>query len=222
MTATVAPKYTLRERIAAHLSLVAGLPLLAGLLFMEGDGGGDEPPPDPKDPPPAGDPPLGPAGEKALEEFKQRARAAEKLAKDREAELEKLRAERMSDQEKALADARKEAEDSTRTALEPQLRTARVENAILRAAGGRFADVDDAILHLRDDPTLVGDDGQVDAKAITKAIDGLLERKPHLAAGGGTPPPKPRPHQGGGPAPTEDAERSKRIAAAVKAQYGIQ
>lgn len=162
----------------------------------EGDAGGD-------DDGSGDDKPLGPAGEKALDAYKQRARDAEKRAKAAEAEAKKLRDATASDAEKALNTAREEADRAARAELEPDRRALRLENAILRAAGNQFVDIEDAVVHLRGTEGLLDDDGQVDAKALGDALKQLLERKPHLAAatptGGPTKPPASpvKPHQGG-------------------------
>lgn len=73
----------------------------------------DATPPDPAstpDPQGAGDPAaLGDAGTKALKAERDRAKAAEKKAKELESELEEIKRSQMTDQEKAIAEARAEA-----------------------------------------------------------------------------------------------------------------
>jgi len=164
----------------------------------------DPPTPDPKDPPegdpPGEDPPGGDAGTKRA------LRAERAKAKKLEDELAQLKHEHASEAERAIAAAKNEGRSEALAEV-----NARVLNAEVRAAaGGRLADPADAT-RLLDPADLVGDDGQVDPKAVGAAIDALLEAKPYLGAAqanGGAPPP-PRAPQGtrGGPgAPTTDAD----------------
>ena len=177
-------------------------------------------PPEPADPAPAdpgtppqggdgGDPPLGPAGEKALEEWKKRAKEAEKQAKDQAARLkeyedrDKTDAERQAD---ALKAATERAEQATRLAV-----SAKVE----ALAAGRFQDPLDAVEALRSG-SYVTEDGAVDSEAITAALDDLLTRKPHWAAGEPGPrTPRPDPAQGARPGTVPNL--SQRIAEAEQA-----
>lgn len=140
-----------------------------------------------------GDAPLGPAGEKALAAWKQRAKEAEDRAKEQAAKLkeyedaEKTEAERQAE---ALAAATERAEKATQLAV-----SAKVE----ALAAGRFQDPLDAVEALRGG-SYVGEDGMVDTEAITAALDGLLERKPHWAATEPGPrTPRPDPAQGARP-----------------------
>lgn len=124
----------------------------------------------------------------ALDKERAARRDAEKRAKDHDtvkAELDKLRADGMSDQEKAIDAARKEAGDAARAEV---LRD-RVLDKIEVAAAGKFADVEDAALHLgRRAEEFIGKDGLIDAKSIGAAVEKLLADKPHLAAGSTKPP----------------------------------
>lgn len=132
--------------------------------------------------PPPSDEPLGDAGEKALEAWKTRARAAEKeakRAKDLEAELAKLREASMSEQEKAVEVARAEARKEAMGTANRRLVAAEVR----AAAGGKLADPQDAVRFIELDQFGVDDDGEVDAKAIARAVDELVKEKPYLAAG---------------------------------------
>jgi hypothetical protein len=116
-----------------------------------------DPDPDPKpdaDPDPD-DPELGPKGEKALAEFKRRARDAEK--------------------EERLVKAEVKA-----------------------AAAGKFANADLAVKVLDLDDFEVDDDGNVDQKKISSAIDDFIKENPEFAGkrrasgdGGGGPRGKP-------------------------------
>lgn len=143
--------------------------------------GGD----DPADKPPAD---LGDAGKKALTEERKakadaerKAKAAEKRATELEKKLQEREDADKSDSEKALEKARKEAaEEATKAA------TAKTNHRILAAeikaaAGGKLSDPADAVRLLDLDDFTVSDDGEVDDKAITAAIDQLLKDKPYLA-----------------------------------------
>lgn len=155
-----------------------------------------EPPADPAapgDPAPVADPPLGAAGEKALAEWKQRAKDAEKLSREQAAAL------------KAFEDAQKtEAEKLAERAEAAEQRAAKaaalaVARTIKAAASGRFADAQDAVDALAAADFLK--DGEIDDDAIEAALAGLLERKPHWAAAAPSGPriPAPDPAQGARP-----------------------
>lgn len=171
-------------------------------VFAIGGGAGDE---TPETPPadtepsdtsetedvPDDDKPLGPEGEKALRAFKERAREAEKQAKrvpELEAELAKIREDAMSDQEKQLEQVRKEAFDQGRNdALQDaNVRLFRAE--VKAASAGKLVDSDllsDPIVAqklLKFDDLPFTSDGDIDAGAISAAVDAMLEAKPHLAA----------------------------------------
>jgi hypothetical protein len=171
------------------------------------------PPPaaDPATPPEGGDggAALGPAGEKALTEWKRRAKEAEQLSKDQAARLktfedaQKTEAERQAD---ALKAAETRAEKATQLA---------VSSKVEALAAGRFQDPLDAVEALRSG-SFVGEDGTVDRDAITAALDDLLARKPHWAAG--EPGPRtPRPDPAQGARPGTPPNLSQRIAEAEQA-----
>jgi hypothetical protein len=109
---------------------------------------------------PAGDAPLGAAGEKALAEWKQRAKAAERESKAHAARLQEL-------EDRDKSEAQKAAE-----------RAAKAEVRALAAT--TFADPSDAAAFL-DLAEFVDDEGDIDSKGIEKALADLLKRKPHLA-----------------------------------------
>lgn len=125
---------------------------------------------------------LGPAGEQALDAFKKRARDAEARVKAQESELEKLRDAQRSESEKAVEKARKEATEQARSEVLAAANRRILTAEVRAAAGGRLADPLDAVRLLDVDAFSVNEDGEVDTKAITKAIDGLLDAKPYLAA----------------------------------------
>ena len=99
------------------------------------------------------------------------------------AELEELKSASQSEQEKAIDKARKEAAKEATAEVTSGFQK-RVLNAEIKAqAAGRFADPDDAVRLLDLDDTEVFDaEGEVQTATLQKALDDLLERKPHLAA----------------------------------------
>jgi hypothetical protein len=124
-------------------------------------------------PEPSGDAPLGPAGEKALAEWKQRAKAAERESRTNAARLQEIEDRDKSEVQKAGERATK-AEQRATAMVE---RAARAEVRALAASS--FADPSDAaaFLNLGD---FVDDEGDIDSKGIEKALADLLKRKPHL------------------------------------------
>ncbi|MGW1134565.1 hypothetical protein [Streptomyces griseoluteus] len=122
---------------------------------------------------PTGDAPLGAAGEKALSEWKARARAAEKATKEHAARLQEIEDRDKSEVQKASERATK-AEQRATAMVE---RAARAEVRAL--AADKFADPSDAAAFLNVGE-FVDDDGEIDSKGIEKALADLLKRKPHL------------------------------------------
>lgn len=117
---------------------------------------------------------LGPAGEKALDEWKRRAKAAEKTAKEHAARLQEI-----DDRDKS--ELQKATERMTKAEQRATAMVERATRAEVRAlAAATFADPSDAaaFLNLAD---FVDDDGEIDSKGIEKALADLLKRKPHLA-----------------------------------------
>ncbi len=121
---------------------------------------------------------LGDAGKRALDAERSKARAAEKRARDLEAELTKVREGSMSEQEKAVEQARREAKAEASKGFNVRL----VQAEVRATAASKLTDPEDAIRFLDLDEFAVDDDGKVDKKAITKALDELLKAKPYLAA----------------------------------------
>ena len=109
---------------------------------------------------------LGAAGEKALAEFKDRARAAEKDLKATKAELAKIQQSSMSDTEKAVA----EAEARGRTSALQETGASRVADAVRVAAAGRTVDID-ALLEGLDTTRFLDDEFMPDRAAIVAWID---------------------------------------------------
>jgi hypothetical protein len=163
----------------------------AGLFDMEGEmPEAPTTPPAPPTPPPPQTPPAGNepgddgrGGKEAIlaDLARERdARQAEaKRAKQLEAELETLRAGTMSETEKAIEKAKKEGRAEAGAAFNKRL----VQAEVRAAAAGKLADPEDAIRFLDLDEFKVADEGDVDKKAITKALEDLVKQKPYLAAG---------------------------------------
>ncbi|MFJ1653694.1 hypothetical protein ACIOC2_20350 [Streptomyces sp. NPDC088337] len=168
--------------------------------------------------PPAGgkpddDPALGPGGEKALAEWKRRAKEAEALSKSQATRIQeyedrdKTEAEKQAD---ALKAAEARAASATRLAVSSQVEA---------LAAGRFQDPQDAVTALQDG-TFLAEDGSVDRKAITTALDELLARKPHWAAAAPGPRvPKPDPSQGPRPGGTPGGVDEQIAAAQAKGDW---
>lgn len=185
------------EWLAKALSPIlpaTSLLLLPALLAMEdggegsegGESGGEG----------EGEGELGDGGKRALEAERKAAKdaekarkAAEKKAADLEARLSKFEEESKSEQDKALDAARKEAEKAARTEERARANRRILTAEIKAAAGGRLHNPADAVALLDLDEFTVDDDGEVEAKAIGKALDDLLAERPYLAANGSKPPP---------------------------------
>lgn len=132
---------------------------------------------------------LGDAGKRALAAERARAAEAERAHKAEqstreklEAQLEKLREATQSESEKAIERAKREAAEQTRKDVLGVANRRILTAEVRAAAGGRLADPMDAVRLLDVSSFSVGDDGEVDGDAITKAIDELLTAKPYLAA----------------------------------------
>jgi hypothetical protein len=135
---------------------------------------------------------LGESGKKALAVERAARKEAEKKAKradELEAELVKLREDAMSEQEKAIAVARKEAAAEARQEATSEA-ARRLFRAEVKAAAAStvadpelLADPDVAMRLLGFDEVPVTESGDVDAEAISAALDRLVERKPYLAVG---------------------------------------
>jgi hypothetical protein len=141
----------------------------------------DEPTPTPDAPEP--DEPT-PSAEDDAAKWKALARKHEKEAKrlqGLEAEMESLRKAQQSDADKAVEKARKDAEDAARKDERSKADRRIVRAGVREVAATKLNDPGDALVHLDLEDFSVDDDGEVDRKAITKAIDELLKTKPYLA-----------------------------------------
>lgn len=95
-----------------------------------------------------------------------------------EKELEQLRAQHMTESDKAIAAAKADGRKEALEVANDRLLRAEVK----AAAGGKLADPGDATRMLDLSEFSVDDDGSVDTKALSKAIDDLIKDKPYLAA----------------------------------------
>ena len=133
---------------------------------------------------------------------KQEKREREKLA----AELAELKKGQQSEQEKAIEDAKTAGKAEAEESFREQRRKDQLEIHVTRLAAKTFADTEDALLHVErgiaagdiDADDIFNDEGKVQTAALKSALEDLLERKPHLKAGGPT-----------GQQPTGDADGGK-------------
>ncbi len=161
-------------------------------LFTMSTGQGTPPDPAGSGSPPAGSPPAEPP--KAFDQAAVDRIVADRLARDRATrsdyddlkkkaeELEALKAAGATDQEKAIIAARKEAETAARTDERTKADTRILKAEVKALAGTKFASPTDALALLDLTGLKVGDDGEVDEKAITARLEQLLKDKPYLAA----------------------------------------
>lgn len=143
---------------------------------------------------PTDDSGLGDAGKAALKAERTRAATAEKAAKALQKRLDELETANLDEVGRAV----KTAADTARQETLNEVRTERVKDKVEVAATGKLSDPGDAAAFLGDLTRFVGDDGAIDSKAITSAIDELVKTKPYLAPAGSRPSPLP----GGGARPT--------------------
>ena len=143
----------------------------------------DEPANEPADEPteePADEPTEEPADKGGdSDKWKALSRKHETEAKKLRQELDALKAQTQTEQEKALEKAKKEGrEEAAAEAL-----AAMVETTIEAVAAEKLADV--AYVRLLDvDQSEFVTDGKPDRKAIAKAIDDLVKKRPALAKAG--------------------------------------
>lgn len=124
-------------------------------------------------------PDLGDAGKKAIDAMKAERNAAKQQAAELKAQLDDLRAKaegREAEHAAQLA-AQKVRDEALSVANQ------RILKAELRAASaGKLADPADALRFLDLSSFEVGDDGAVNATALSDAIQDLIKKKPYLAA----------------------------------------
>jgi hypothetical protein len=123
---------------------------------------------------------LGDAGKKALDAMK----AERKTARD-QAAAEKARADALQ----AKLDGKEAefaAEQKSEQAAQAKFNDRIIKTEVKAAAKGVLADPADAYKFLDLSKFEVDDDGNVDEAVIAKALTDLIEKKPYLAAQGGT------------------------------------
>lgn len=105
-------------------------------------------------------------------ELKRKAAEFDRLSEAQKTELEKAT-------EKAARDAEARAKAEADATWLPRV----LRSEVKVAAAGKLADPEDALRLLDLSSFELDDEGNVDGKAVAKAIDELLEAKPYLAAG---------------------------------------
>ena len=124
---------------------------------------------------------LGDPGKKALDAMKAKWKAAEDRAKAAEAAAAEALAKAEGKEKEYAAEQERRKVEMEALSKANQ----RILKAEIRAqATAKLADPADALLYLDMSSFEVGDDGEVDAQAITAAIDNLIKSKPYLAAQG--------------------------------------
>src|SRR5690625_745036 len=128
---------------------------------------------------------LGDPGKRALDAMKQARNEARQQAREAQAQLDALKAQ----VEGREAEHKAQLEEQRIKDVALAQANDRILKAEFRAAAaGKLSDPSD-VLHFIDTSDFeVGEDGSVDAEAISAAVEGLLETKPYLAAQGGTGP----------------------------------
>ncbi len=137
-----------------------------------------------------GDPNLGDAGKKAIDDDRAARRAADKAAKDASTELERLRAELKKRDDADLSEIEKlrkqvaEAE-SQRQTIDQARKAERTQHTIEREAGQmRFADPADAVRLI--DQTRIDFDASGNPTNVKALLAELVKAKPYLSARPGT------------------------------------
>ena len=125
------------------------------------------------DAPVEGEEALGDPGKKALDAMKAERKAANDRAREAEARVAELQAKLEGREAEYAAEVQKRA-----TQNEAILRA-----ELKAAAKGKLADPTDAALFINLKDFEVSEAGDVDTDALNTAIDDLISRKPHLAAG---------------------------------------
>lgn len=124
---------------------------------------------------------LGDAGKKALDAMKADRKAARDEAAQAKAERDALQAKLDGKEaEYAAEQAKREAEQSALAKANDRI----LRSEIKAAAKGVLADPADAYKFLDLDSFEVDEDGEVDDRAISAALDDLIKSKPYLAAQG--------------------------------------
>lgn len=141
-------------------------------------------------PEPPAQPPADPPADKTFTQADIDRIVADRLARERgkyadyddlkskAAEFDKLAEQQKTEAEKAVEAARKEGRSEALKAANDRLLKAEIR----AVAAGKLADPADAVRLLDLSAFTVGDDGEIDGKAIAAAIDQLVKDKPYLAA----------------------------------------
>jgi hypothetical protein len=187
--------HKLKARASAWLSLLALPLLLAPLMFLDGDGGGDGGDP-PEGDPPEGDPPKSFSQADVDRIVAERVKRVKLTApadyddlKAKATKLDEIEAASRSDLEKAQ-EAQRRA-DERATAAEARANETARRHAIEREASKqKAADPDDIFAVLQTTPkyrdmVTMDDDGQV--TGVDEAVKAILADKPHLVGKTSTP-----------------------------------
>lgn len=132
-----------------------------------------------------------PNWEQQSRKHERRAKAAEKRTAELEARLKEREDATKTETEKLIEKARQEARTEALTESEQARRNDRLEVQVTRLASKTFADTEDALIHIQraitagdiDPDDIFDNEGKVQTDSLKTALEDLLERKPHLAAG---------------------------------------
>lgn len=115
--------------------------------------------------------------------FREKWEAQRKVNRDLEAKLKAAQEQiaSLGKTEEEIAQERQQREAVAEALSAANQRFLKAE--VRRAATGRLADTEDALAFIDLTQFTIGDNGEVDGDEIAAAIDALVERKPHLAAG---------------------------------------
>lgn len=129
---------------------------------------------------------LGDPGKKALDAMKSERNAERKRARELQKQLDDLKAAQEAaskdPDEQALDQARREAREEALSKANQRI----VRSEVKSAAAGKFRDPTDALAFIDLEQFEVDENGDVDPEEVAEAIEDLLQRKPHLAAQGGS------------------------------------
>ena len=112
--------------------------------------------------------------------WQREAKKKDKTLTDLQAELERLREANQTEAEKAIEASRKEARKEAESEWKGKWQRERVTTEAMRVMNGRVSDPRLAF-PLLDLDAVLDDDGEVDPKALKKAVDDLIEEYPSLA-----------------------------------------
>lgn len=110
---------------------------------------------------------------------------AVKRAEEAERRLSEIENASKSEREKELDKVRTEAAEEARKDALTMANRRIVKSEVRAAAAGKLADPEDAVRFIDLDDIAVGDDGDVNVKALNDAVARLLKDKPYLGADSG-------------------------------------